>query len=915
MKFFSKYQSGRKAIILFLMAVFSMVIIFAVYSGFEDKVDFNAEVRPIINTKCISCHGGVKQSGGFSFLFREDALGETESGKPAIVPGHPGRSELMNRLTHHDPEYRMPFEKPSLSEEEIEIFRKWIKQGAEWEDHWAFVKPEPVNPPDVNEQDFIKNDIDKFILQKIQETGLSPSAEASKTTLIRRLSLDLIGLPPSPEEVNDFLADDSPQAYEKVVDRLLTSLHFGEKWAAMWLDLARYSDTKGYEKDQHRNIWRFRDYLIKSFNEDKPYDQFTLEQLAGDLLENPTEDQILATAFHRNTMNNDEGGTDDEEFRVAAVIDRVNTTFDVWQGVSMSCVQCHSHPYDPIRQKEYFNFMAYLNNTVDNDEPKETPLYFSQDDFDIDKADSIIERIKELTGKKDKPVPENIQQKRNQYLRPWIEAEDFDEAKEVKKNEVSIYGIKPGSFVKYNNIDLTNVEKLGVNFRTPNGCNIEMRINSPDGPLVTTFKLKATFGEWFGTNQEIKPVQGVHDVYAVFKKNEEGHCDGAFHAFGFFERSPGNKREEKRLDSLRNELLKAINPAGTPVFRELPPENSRITQVFDRGNWLDKTDTVEARVPEFLHPLPENAPNNRMGMALWLISKNNPLTARVAVNRFWEQIFGFGIVETLEDFGSQGMKPSHPELLDWLALKFQNDYNWSMKKIIKLMVMSATYRQSSDIKPEHLEIDARNKYLARAPRIRLTAEQIRDQALAVGGILSKKMNGPSVMPHQPDNVWQTVYSGMYWKLSEGEDKHRRALYTYMRRTSPYPAMLTFDAPSREFCVVRRIRTNTPLQALVTLNDTVYVEASQGLARRMTTEGASEIQERVKEGFRIALCREPSDSELDKLTDLYYKAFQFYDSHPEKAIHMTGEDMPHRELAALTVVANSIINLDEFLTKE
>lgn len=910
------FYRNKRNIILSVSALAALsFILLKPWYWFEPEVNFNAEIRPIINSKCISCHGGVKQAGDFSLLFREDALGKTESGVPAIIPGHPEKSELIKRLTHHDPEMRMPLEKDPLKEEEIDLLKRWIRQGAKWEDHWAFIKPKSVKVPDYNNPDFVKNDIDKFVLEKLDEQGLTPSPQTDRATLLRRVSLDLVGLPPTLKELDEFINDKSPNAYEKVVDRLLQSTAYGEKWTAMWLDLARYADSKGYEKDQHRNIWRYRDYLIKSFNEDKPFDQFTIEQLAGDLLPNPTEDQIIATAFHRNTMNNDEGGTDNEEFRVAEVIDRVNTTFDVWQGITMACVQCHSHPYDPIRQKEYYGFMSFLNNTADKDTPDEAPLFISQKDYDLKKADELIGYMQQLKGEGSTTHSPDLKEKRRKYLLPHVNAPDYDAHHKVETDEVKIRVIEPGAYVAFHNMDLSGVEKIGCSYIVDKGCKIEVRLGKLDGPLLTTINLETTFGEWYDKNEKIKPVQGKHSVYFVFTETDKGSCDGMFRTFNFHASSPKDEKKKGKLDSLRSELAKAINPKGTPVMRELPASDSRVTQVFVRGNWQDKADTVESNTPHVLNPFPGKAPKNRLGMAHWLVSQDNPLTARVAVNRFWEQIFGYGMVETLEDFGSQGTKPSHPELLDWLALRFQDDYKWSMKKLLKVIVMSGTYQQSSDVKPEHQQKDPMNRYMARAPRVRLTAEQIRDQALAVGGLLSSKMYGPSVMPHQPITVWQTVYSGMEWKLSEGEDRNRRAIYTYMRRTSPYPSMLTFDSPSREFCVVRRIRTNTPLQALVTLNDTVYIEASVGLAKKMM-EAGKDISGQLREGFKMALMRDPTEQELQRLSQFYTEAKQYYAQNEDKALVMAGDKKQEAAaIAPMTAVANAIINLDEFITKE
>jgi hypothetical protein len=908
------FFNNKPAFFLTATLLVAAAVVWQPWHLLEPEVDFNAQIRPIINTKCISCHGGVKQSGGFSLLFREDALGKTKSGKPAIVPGHPGKSEFIRLLTHSDPEERMPLGKDPLSEEEITLLKRWIRQGAEWEDHWAFIKPKPVAPPDLGKDPFVKNEIDLFILDKLREKEMTPSPEAGRAVLLRRASLDLTGLPPGVEEVEQFCQDQSPDAWEKAVDRLLASPRYGEKWAGMWLDLARFSDTKGYEKDLHRNIWRYRDYVIRSFNEDKPYDQFTIEQLAGDLLPKPTEDQIIATAFHRNTMNNDEGGTDNEEFRTSAVIDRVNTTFDVWQGLTMACVQCHSHPYDPIRQKEYYRFMAFLNNTQDNDVPEETPLFISALDFDSAKAGEIIRHIRTLKGDRSPDAGLSLKAKRRKYLLSGINATDFDTAYKVTADQVRVRMPEPGAFVAFREVDLSAVEKVGVSYMVEKGGHVEVRLDRPGGPLLTTLKLGSTFGEWYYNSKPIKPGKGTHTVFFVAAPDEKGAFDIALRSVSFVEKPAKDKKQKAQLDSLRGELAKAINPSGTPVLRDLPAEQSRKTHVFVRGNWMSKGDPVRPGVPQALNPFPKGVPANRLGMARWLVAAENPLTARVAVNRFWEQLFGTGLVETLEDFGSQGMKPTHPELLDWLAVTYQKDYRWSTKKLLKLIVMSGTYRQSSQTRPEHLQQDPGNRYYARAPRVRLSAEQIRDQALAVSGLLSDKLYGPSVMPLQPEGVFQAVFGGIEWKQSKGEDLYRRALYTYLRRTSPYASLITFDAPTREFCVLRRIRTNTPLQALVTLNDTVYTEAAVGLAKRMAA-GGNTIKEQIRTGFRAALLRDPDPKELGKFMELYTRAGQYYKTNPAKAAAMTGSDGNGPQLAPLTIVASSFLNLDEFVTKE
>ncbi len=902
-----------KPVIIALVLLGFLVIIYSFVGIFhQNPVDFNAEVRPILDSNCIVCHGGVKQSGGFSFLFREDALGKAKSGKLPIVPGHPDQSEMIKRLTDADAEVRMPYGKTPLTAKQISTLKQWIKEGAHWEKPWSFMPPKKITPPDESDEVFVQNDIDKFILRKLGEEDLQHSPPAGKPTLLRRVSLDLTGLPPTENEVQEFLNDDSPEAYEKVVDRLLNSPAYGERWASMWLDLARYADSKGYEKDQYRNIWHYRDYVIKSFNEDKPYDQFTIEQLAGDLLPNPTDDQIIATAFHRNTMNNDEGGTDNEEFRTVELIDRVNTTFEVWQGITIGCVQCHSHPYDPIRHDEYYRFMAFLNNTRDSDLPDESPTFVTKSDFDDAKAEKIIEQIRMLTHDQT-AMPETRKEKRKHYLLPDLPVRDFDDSSRVVFDNPSLKFKGENAYVAYDRINLNHVKSLYCRYNSDNGGILEVRLDKLNGPVWADLVMKSTFGEYGGTSAQVRqPVSGLHKIFYILKPNEKGVGDCRIWELQLT-RDKGN--DNKTLDSLRAQLEKAINPMGTPVMRELRGKDRRTTQVFNRGNWQNKGDTVECAVPQILNPFPKGAPKNRLGMAEWLVSQDNPLTARVAVNRFWEQLFGFGIVETLEDFGSQGTPPSHPELLDWLANKFVDDYHWSMKKLLKLMVMSGTYRQSSVTSKEQLALDPSNKYLSRGPRVRLTAEQIRDQALAVSGLLSKKMYGPSVMPYQPQGIWQTVYSGQQWEVSPGEDRYRRALYTYMRRTSPYPDMLIFDAPSREFCVARRTRTNTPLQALTVLNDTVFTEVSIALAKRMVNEGKDDVKHQIAQGYNIALCHPPDSTTLDALLDLFQKSSAFYKNNPDKATEMAGTLENADKIAPLTLVASAIINQDEFLTKE
>lgn len=734
------------------------------------RIDFNTEIRPIFNNNCSGCHGGVKEQGGINLLYREKAVGKGKSGKPCIVPGYPEKSELMARLRSHDPEDRMPLKAPALSDEQIQKVEQWIKEGADWETHWAYVPPKNQDVPFIWSF-WLENDIDKFTYQSMKTVGLSPSEEADKATLLRRVSLDLTGLPPTPKEYEEFLDDNSGDAYEKVVDRLLASPRYGERWAAMWLDLARYGDSKGYQKDKHRDIWQYRDWVIDAFNSDMPFNQFTIEQLAGDLLPHPTVDQQIATGFHRNTNTNDEGGTDDEEFRVVAVLDRVSTTMEVWQATTMACVQCHSHPYDPFPHKNYYQLMAFFNTSADKDDNADSPL--------------------------------------------------LSEVSSVQKRQAA---------------------KLL--------------------PLIKQYKDTSS---------------------------QEYH-------------------------SLKQRLELVTKPSNTPVMREMV-DSTRKSFVFVRGNWMVHGEEVSPNTPGILKTLPKEFPSNRMGLAKWIASSQNPLTARVLVNRFWEQLFGRGIVETLEDFGTQGAKPSHPELLDYLATRFIKEDDWSMKKLLREMVTSATYRQSAKVSEESLAKDPYNSYLSRGPKVRLTAEQVRDQALASAGLLSDRMFGPSVMPPQPDGVWQVIRNVMTWKEANDENRYRRALYTYWRKSSPYPSFITFDAPSRELCLSRRTRTNTPLQALVTLNDPVYLEASQGLALQMKKSKGDDLIGGLRYGYQLLTGKEPDRKRVKLLMDYYEKSITHYRQAPgdvDKLLTLSGTKTP--QLAALTATANVLLNLDEVVTK-
>ena len=894
---------------------FLLILMLAACGKAPQKVDFSSQIKPIINKQCIVCHGGVKRNSNFSLLFRQDALDTAESGKLAIMPGDPDHSEMIRRLTLQDPEERMPFKEEPLKRQEIDLLRKWISEGANWGDHWAYVAPKQIVVPKSTQlfsgifsrPRWEKNEIDHFISQKLEQQKLEPSDEADKSTLLRRVCLDLTGIPPGLERAEAFLKDERIDAYERLVEELLTSPRFGEKWASWWLDMARYSDTKGYERDVYRNIWRYRDWVIQSFNHDKPFDQFTIEQLAGDLLPNPTDEELIATAFHRNTMNNDEGGTEDEEFRVAAVIDRVNTTMEVWQSTTFGCVQCHSHPYDPFRHEEYYKFMAFFNNTRDEDTHGEHPNLRTYKEEDQQKVESIRAWVRNLSGEeKAKEV-----QKFLTTMEPKYHPHDFDNFVNGELIDVKWLGIRNGGSARLKNIDLSNKKYLIINHLTRDtGGSFEIRVDQLNGEKVANVKLDTTKKGRKAISIALKPTAGKHDLYFIFhntkSKPSSPVSDIEWFAFreDFF---AGNANLDKEFLELINQKVE-----NTPIAVENGPAQHRQTNVFERGNWLVKGQEVSPEVPQSLNPFPKNAPADRLGLAQWLVAPENPLTSRTVVNRVWEQFFGNGLVETLEDFGTQGASPSHPELLDWLSIRLMSQHQWSLKKLMKDIVMSATYRQASKVSEKEFYKDPTNRWLARGPRMRLSAEQVRDQALVIGGLLSEKMYGHSIMPYQPEGVWQSVYSNARWESSKGEDQYRRAVYIFQKRTSPYPSMLTFDGSSREVCQVRRIKTNTPLQSLVTMNDPVYFDAAKSFSAWMVANGNSP-DEQIRAGYRKAVFKEISPKKLEALKNLYDEALSSYHSNAtlKSSLMKEGSD----EVAAMTLVASAILNLDETLNIE
>ncbi len=914
-----------------IASIFMVCVGYFLWYNFTPKIDFNTQVKPLLNKKCITCHGGVKREAGFSLLFRTDALAATKSGKPAIIPFKPDESEFIKRLTHSDPEERMPYHNAPLSKEEISTLRQWVKEGAQWGDHWAYTPLENVSVPKprwlfgllpASKPDWVKNEVDYFILDRLKKENITPSVEADKKTLLRRVSLDLTGLPPSEHFQNQFLNDNSEKAYENLVDSLMATPQYGERWAAMWLDLARYADTKGYERDDKRSIWRYRDWLIKAFNEDKPYNEFLTEQIAGDLLPDATDQQLIATAFHRNTMTNDEGGTDNEEFRTAAVIDRVNTTWETLMGTTFGCVQCHSHPYDPFRHEEYYKFMAFFNNTRDEDTYADFPLL-----REYRKQDSL--KFLELQGWLKANVPNRAKDVTHflKTLHPSINSLTADKFQNSDLSDTKWLVLRKDGSARLKNVNFEGKDQ----FIFPFSCNtvggsLTISLDSVKGQVLKVIKLdtsrKTQYADFDITPSALpagRQVSGVHDVYLCYSNPQMTSFNDNGIRFDWFHLNKKWGERSADSNSINQKfwaLVKSSNVDATPIMQENPADMSRKTHIFERGSWLSQGDEVQADVPKSLNPMPNNAPKNRLGLTQWLTDKRNPLTARTYVNRLWEQLFGQGLAETLEDMGTQGIPPTHRELLDYLAYNFMNTDDWSTKKLLKTLVMSATYRQDSKVTPELQSKDPQNKWYARMPRVRLSAEQVRDQVLAVSGLLNYKMYGKSVYPFQPEGVWSSPYNGALWKEDSLGNQYRRALYTYWKRSSPFPSMVTFDGVNREVCVSRRIRTNTPLQALVTLNDSTYLVAAVALANKMKNNDEN-ISKQIEKGFELATGQPISIEKRQVLEKLYQTAFNNFSkklikNEAEKHPSVLTQQPP--DLAALAIVANAILNLDEFLNK-
>jgi len=944
----------------------------------QEPVGFNEQIKPLLVRHCVACHGGVKQAAGLSFIFRDKALAEADSGDYAIVPGEVDASSLVDRIAEADDDFRMPpaDHGPRLSEGEVELFKRWIAEGAPWDEHWSFVLPRRQDPPTVNRPEWLRTPIDAFVLSRLEAEGLAPSPEASKQAWLRRVSLDLTGMPPSIAERQMFMADEGPLAYQRVVDRLLASPRYGERWAAMWLDLARYADTMGYEKDPHRDIWSYRDWLIRALNHDMPYDQFLVKQLAGDMLPDASLADRIATGLHRNTQTNTEGGTDDEEFRTAAVLDRVNTTWQLAAGLTFGCAQCHSHPYDPIEHEEYYKFVAVFNSTRDCDMNADLPrLVVPNSQADWARAEQLDKEINQQRGKMYawlEPLATDVAIWQPMTMDAASSSGQTKLVAQIDKQTALPEVVTEGTVSVRSRFTLSGPVPESVQTITALRIDalpksLEAALQTPEMGFAVT-RLRATIEHLDGIglppvelsfrtvvsddpSPQFDPSDSLRDNgsgwssfpkidrprWAVFILSEpveipagsrlklvikhDREATGAIPVV--LDRARYSVTSDPRLTEAINRsnytvaeeqlaVLQAeresTDTTTTLVMAELPDTLSRKSYVFERGNWLSKGAQVEPGVPAVFPPLAGDA--NRLSVAKWFVSGEHPLTSRTMVNRVWEQLFGTGLVETAGDFGTSGLKPSHPELLDDLAVRFQEDMQWSVKSLLKELVLSSTYRQSARSTGELNQRDPKNRLLARGPRLRLTAEMVRDQALALSGKIATKMYGPPVMPPQPDGVWQSVYSGANWSTATGADRYRRAVYTYWKRTSPYPSMTTFDAPSREVCTVRRIATNTPLQALVTLNDPAFLECAQGLAERMATEGGATANEQIAWAVELATGKPASSSTVLALGQLYAEAHETFDSNNPRF----GTLADTSDAYARTLVANAILNLDDVLTR-
>jgi hypothetical protein len=854
------------------------------------KLDYDRDVLPVLSSKCFTCHGpdAKARKAGLRLDLRDVATKPAKTGDVPIVPGKSADSEVVRRIFAEDENERMPPKKggKELTESEKQLLKSWIDQGAEYKQHWAFVKVQRPAAPAVRDRAWVKNEIDAFILHRLETAGLKPSPQADRVTLIRRLSLDLRGLPPSLSEVDEFLGDKADDAYEKLVDRFLASPRYGEKMAMLWLDLARFGDTSGYHMDSTRQMSLWRDWVINAFNKNMPFDQFTVEQLAGDLLPNATIEQKIASGFNRNTRFNEEGGVDPEEYVIRYNIDRTNTLGQVWLGLTLGCAECHTHKYDPISHKEYYQLFAYFTG--------------------------IAEPMASGPGVHGRP------------LLPILRVPTPEQAKELAEHRTMLPLVEKAIARELARFVYKDpLEGKPIPAKLP-GDLLARSQRAWEVKAKRSLKLPNEIRETLDVESAQRGVDQkkmLRDYYLRKVNEEVREIIGPL---------------EQDLDDFTKKI-KAIDEAVPTTLVSEEMAKPRPAYVLIRGDFLQKGEKVERGVPAVFPRLPPDAPNNRLGLARWLVRPDHPLTARVAVNRLWAQMFGHGIVQSIGDLGTQGDFPSHPELLDWLASEFllpsprergrggegeAAPVGWDVKRMLRTIALSATYQQSSAFTPSSVKLDRHNRLLARMPRYRLSAEELRDSALAIAGLLNPKIGGPSFMPYQPPDFYKNKNEEWPWTASQGDEQYRRGMYAFWRRTALHPMFAILDAPNREDCTAIRPRTNTPLQALVTLNDPSFVEAARVLAQRVLTQGPKDLDGRLTFAFRAATCRLPSDAELKVLHHRYqlqHARFQGDADAVSKLIsagqYPRDASLNETELAAWTAVANMLLNLDEVLTRE
>lgn len=1000
----------------------------------KEPVDFNRDIRPILADKCYMCHGpdAKELQGGLRLDLEEVATKPAESGAVAIVPGKAEKSELVLRIFSTDDAEQMP---PSDSHKKLDarekgLLKRWIDEGAEYKDHWAFIPPERTELPKVKNAEWVKNAIDHYVLARLESQGLKPSREAGKETLIRRVSLDLRGFPPTLKEIDQFLADDSARAYEHMVDRMLASPHFGEKMARIWMDLARYGDTNGFHYDSTRQVWMWRDWVINAYNTNMPFDRFTVEQLAGDLLPNATVDQKIASGFNRNTRYNEEGGADPEEWRVEYAKDRTRTLGQVWLGLTIGCAECHTHKYDPITQKEFYQIYAFFNSL---DEPgaqghrQKYPPFIEVPTKEQEQAfvrlekeiETLNQSIREELAKIEYQEPKNLANEPTSEPVDvvWIDDAAPEGANLQGNGNPAWQWIQASEGPVHSGDRATKRTGQGLNQHFFTGAKTPLEIQAgdrlfawvwldPKNPPKTVqlqfndgvWEHRATWGQPKGYGRGKGPQNfqagnlpklgewvrlevAAKDVglkpgaklngWAFTQFDGTVHYDtaGVTHitpdvrhlkSLALWEKKAAKDnsvpaavrntikvRKEKRSaaqqKTIRDYYLENIYGETRAIFKRLHSQKKkaeadlkktqesvpfqlvsvemkepRPAHLLIRGEFNKPGEKVTRDVPEFLPGFPKDAPKNRLGLAKWVIDPQNPLTARVTVNRYWAQLFGRGLVETIGDFGHLGRFPSHPKLLDWLAVEFVES-GWDTKHLIKQMVMSETYRQSSVNDHRHDAVDPKNHLLWRAPRFRLPAEEIRDSALKIAALLSPQVGGPPVFPYQPKDYYKGKKGGWEWKLSQEQNRFRRGMYTFWRRTTPYPTFVIFDAPDRTECIVARARTNTPLQALATMNDPQFVEAARGFGRSLLEQSAAHTRERLTLAFRRTVARQPTDAELTVLQTLLKDQQSHYQSHPEQAKALMGDSVDDQEnvaeFAAWTAIGNTLLNLDETINRE